>query len=81
VLPSAVLGSLQGGPIATDPRDTQGLRTLQPVTVLDIRVPGRNASHMGMRAWVRFEHHREPLVQQCLRALRQLFLRSLGAHD
>jgi hypothetical protein len=36
---------------------------------------------MGMRAWVRFEHAREPLAQQWLRALRQLFLRSLGAHD
>jgi putative peptide zinc metalloprotease protein len=81
VLPSAALGSAQGGPIATDPRDPQGRKTLQPVSVLDVRVPGRSAEHMGMRAWVRFEHAREPLARQWLRALRQLFLRSLGAHD
>lgn len=81
VLPSAALGSAQGGPIATDPRDTQGRKTLQPVTVVDVRVPARSAELMGMRAWVRFEHAREPLARQWLRALRQLFLRSLGAHD
>lgn len=81
VLPSAALGSAQGGPIATDPRDPQGRKTLQPVTVVDVRVPARRAEHMGMRAWVRFEHVREPLARQWLRALRQLFLRSLGAHD
>jgi putative peptide zinc metalloprotease protein len=80
-LPVAALGSAQGGPIATDPRDPQGLRTLQPVTVVDVRVPGRPADHMGMRAWVRFEHAREPLARQAVRALRQLFLRSLGATD
>jgi putative peptide zinc metalloprotease protein len=80
-LPSAVLGSSAGGPIATDPADPKGRQTLQPVSVIDVRVARRTADHMGMRAWVRFEHADEPLATQALRWLRQLFLRSLGAHS
>jgi putative peptide zinc metalloprotease protein len=78
-LPVAVLGSAHGGPIATDPADAQGLRSVQPVTLVDVRVPAQVAQHMGMRAWVRFEHAPESLARQGLRALRGLFLRSLGA--
>ena len=83
-LPSAVLGSAQGGPIATDPQDPQGERTLQPVTVIDVRLDAsadtaRLSQVLGMRAWVRLDHGSEPLLTQGLRALRQLFLRSLGA--
>ncbi|EHR72502.1 membrane-fusion protein [Burkholderiales bacterium JOSHI_001] len=79
-LPSAVLGSPAGGPIATDPGDREGRTALQPVTLLDIRVPGvPGGQAIGQRAWVRLEHPGEPLVLQWARQVRQLFLRSLGA--
>lgn len=80
-LPSAALGASAGGPIATDPGDKTGRRTLQPVTLVDVRLDELRSAPMGMRAWVRFEHTGEPLVAQWARALRQLFLRSLGARQ
>ena len=79
-LPSPMLGSAQGGPIPTDPADPKGERTLQAVALVDVRLPRRGqGAAMGMRAWVRLEHAPEALATQGLRALRQLFLRSLGA--
>jgi putative peptide zinc metalloprotease protein len=80
-LPSAVLGSAQGGPIAVDPADASGRTAAQPVTVLDVRVPQLPAELVGQRAWVRLQHPGEPLARQAWRALRQLFLRSLGARQ
>ena len=79
-LPSPVLGTPAGGPIATDPSDREGRTALQPVTLLDIRVPGMPGGQaIGQRAWVRLEHPGEPLLLQWARQVRQLFLRSLGA--
>ncbi len=80
-LPTPALGSSAGGPIAVDPADAQGRTAAAPVVIFDVRVPGLRADHMGMRAWVRFEHDSEPLLLQWARALRQLFLRSLGSHE
>lgn len=80
-LPSPVLGAPAGGPIATDPADPQGRRTLQPVHVVDVRVDGLTPTHIGQRAWVRVGHDGEPLAAQWGRQLRQLFLRSLGARE
>ena len=78
-LPSPMLGSAQGGPIPTDPSDPKGEHTLQAVTLVDVRLPPEARAPLGMRAWVRLEHAPEALATQGMRALRQLFLRSLGA--
>jgi putative peptide zinc metalloprotease protein len=78
-LPSAALGRDGGGPFAVDPDDTKGLRTLEPIFVLDLALPAEDAvPEIGGRAYVRFEHSAEPVIVQGWRALRQLFLRRLG---
>jgi putative peptide zinc metalloprotease protein len=78
-LPSAVLGSAAGGPIATQADDAEGRQTLSPVALVDVRVPGHRTDLIGARAWVRFDHPNEPLARQWTRALQQAFLSRLGA--
>lgn len=73
-LPSAALGEASGGRIATDPADPDGLRTRQPVVVMDIELDGRASPRFGTRALVRFDHGTAPLAQQALRGLQQLLL-------
>ena len=74
-LPSKALGSMGGGRIPVDPRDEEGVRTLQTVFQFDVTLPGdRPVSQVGGRAYVRFDHGAEPLARQWYRALRQLFL-------
>ncbi len=78
-LPSAALGTTGGGPLPVDPEDRDGLRTLEPVFQLDVRIPSGLASHrIGERAYVRFEHGAEPLGIRAWGALRRLLLRRLG---
>ncbi len=78
-LPSAVLGSTAGGPIATDPDDSTGRKTLASVVMVDVRVPGHRTELIGARAWVRIDHQREPLARQWGRVLQQAFLSRLAA--
>lgn len=73
-LPSAALGEAAGGRIPTDPADADGLRTRQPVVVMDIELDRPASAHFGARALVRFDHGSAPLAQQALRGLRQLLL-------
>jgi putative peptide zinc metalloprotease protein len=78
-LPSAALGTRGGGPFAVDPADEEGVRALEPVFVVDLALaPGSAVPELGGRAFVRFEHDAEPLAFQGWRALRRLFLRSIG---
>jgi putative peptide zinc metalloprotease protein len=77
-LPSAVLGSAAGGPVLTDPSDTEGRQTLAPVGLVDVRVPGEPARWIGARVWVRFDHASEPLGHQWVRSLKQAFLSGLA---
>lgn len=77
-LPNAALGDRQGGPVAVDPADAQGLRTQQPVFLLDVAVPGISAERIGGRAWVRLELASAPVGLQALRALRQLLVRQFS---
>ncbi len=81
-LPSAALGERRGGPFAMDPADKDGLRTREPVFVLDVSVPTSGAVHVpdriGTRAWVRFDLGYEPLGLQWLRRARQLLLRQFN---
>ncbi|MEF7614079.1 PqqD family peptide modification chaperone [Aquincola sp. MAHUQ-54] len=74
-LPSAALGDRGGGAWVTDPADPEGLRTLLPLFVVDLRVPQVPVERIGGRAWVRFDHGRAPLAAQLWRRARQAFLR------
>ena len=73
-LPSAALGEAAGGPIATDPADPDGLRTRQPVVLIDIELDAQASQRFGARALVRFDHGSAPLAQQLLRGMQQLLL-------
>ncbi|MEO8004095.1 MAG: PqqD family peptide modification chaperone [Betaproteobacteria bacterium] len=73
-LPSAALGDRGGGALATDPADTDGLRTLEPVVLVDLTLTSVNLKRIGGRAWVRFDHGVEPLAGRWYRRLRQLLL-------
>jgi putative peptide zinc metalloprotease protein len=74
-LPSALLGSLEGGDIAVDARDRGGRLAITNVFQLDISLPQSSANtYLGQRAFVRFVHDREPLGTGWYRQLRQLLL-------
>mgnify|MGYP001627380062 CR=1 FL=1 len=77
-LPSAALGDRHGGPVAVDPADADGVRTQQPVFVLDVLVPGLRAEHIGGRAWVKLVLPPEPIALQVLRTARQLLVRQFS---
>lgn len=77
-LPTAALGDRGGGPFAVDPADKEGLRTLAPVFLMDVALPGHPVGRIGARAWVRFELAAEPLGRQWLRRARQLLLRQFN---
>ena len=77
-LPSKALGGSGGGSLPVNPSDPQGTRTLQRVFQVDIALPeGTTAAAFGSRAYVRFEHHWEPVGQQVWRRVRQLLLSTL----
>lgn len=78
-LPSPMLGEREGGPFVTDPGDRDGLRTLEPVFIVDLTVPHQPLSRIGGRAWVHIEHPPMPLASQWLRSLRQLLVRQLDS--
>ncbi|SFS14268.1 putative peptide zinc metalloprotease protein [Dyella sp. OK004] len=73
-LPTAALGLNGGGTIPTNPNDTNGVKALQRVFVLDLALPRDTSPSFGERVHVRFEHGSEPLAFQMLRRLRQVFL-------
>ncbi|MGF1642374.1 MAG: PqqD family peptide modification chaperone [Thiotrichales bacterium] len=73
-LPSAALGFGAGGRILTDPSDPDGLKAIEPVFVLDVRVPHSHLERVGGRAWVRFDHGHAPLLKQWALRWEQLFL-------
>jgi putative peptide zinc metalloprotease protein len=77
-LPAAALGVNAGGRIETDPTDPDGLRTLQPVAIIDVLVPDLAVQRLGARMLVRFDHGAQPLGARLLRRLQQLTLRHLG---
>jgi putative peptide zinc metalloprotease protein len=73
-LPSAALGDRAGGPYPTDPSDKDGLRTRDPIILIDLTLPGHELRRIGGRAYVRFEHDPAPLAGRWYRELRQVFL-------
>jgi putative peptide zinc metalloprotease protein len=78
-LPSAALSPAGGGRIAVDPKDPNGLKTLQRIFLLDLKLPDEaHPGTFGGRVYVRFEHTSEPLLGQWYRRIRQLFLSQLN---
>ncbi len=74
-LPTAALGPNGGGRIPVDPSDSEGLKTLERIFVLDLQLPpDTQPSAFGERVYVRFDHGHEPLLAQGYRRLRQLLL-------
>jgi putative peptide zinc metalloprotease protein len=74
-LPSAALGTRNGGSILNDPDADDATTPLDAVVVLDVRLAAE-ALHgrAGERVWVRFDFGAAPLLQQWGRRLRQAFL-------
>ena len=73
-LPSAALAYAGGGSILTDPSDKDGLRALEPVFIVDVRVPDSQLERVGGHAWLRFDHGTAPLITQWTLRWKQLFL-------
>jgi putative peptide zinc metalloprotease protein len=75
-LPSPALGAMGGGPFPVDPRDSQGVSTLDRVFQVELVLPPEVRSpYLGARVFVRFNHGFEPIGVQAYRAVRRLFLR------
>lgn len=77
-LPTAALGMAGGGAIPTSPEDSKGLKAIDRVFLLDLKLPSGVSSAFGERVYIRFNHGYEPLAMQGLRRLRQLFLSRFG---
>ena len=74
-LPSAVPGQHGGGEFAVDPRDQQGLTTIESVFEFELQLPTNLPfRYLGSRVHVRFEHPAEPVGGRVWRALRRGFL-------
>jgi putative peptide zinc metalloprotease protein len=74
-LPSLAFTTEGGGTYAVDPRDRQGLKTLQRVFQYDVELPAGTATPVfGSRVHIRLDHGFEPLGWQAYRRIRQLFL-------
>lgn len=74
-LPSAALGTQGGGPVAVDPADREGRRSIQRYFQVDVALPPTDRPlHVGSRAYLRFDHGWAPVGVQWYRRARQLFL-------
>lgn len=74
-LPSSALGSAGGGRVAVDPRDPNGLRTIERIFQFELELPAElGVVNAGGRVHVRFQHGWEPVVHRWYRSLRQLLL-------
>ena len=74
-LPSAALADQGGGPYVSDPAEKDGLHSRDAVILVDLTLAGHALERVGGRAWVRFDHGREPLALQAYRRAAQLFLK------
>jgi putative peptide zinc metalloprotease protein len=78
-LPTAALGTVGGGMFAVDPRDPNGVQTLDRVFEFEVALPAEMPTRfLGNRVYVRFDHGHEPMGWQLYRALRQLLLSRFG---
>ncbi|MEY2873419.1 MAG: hypothetical protein RLZZ373_790 [Pseudomonadota bacterium] len=80
-LPTRSLGDTGGGAVITDPADTQGLTSRDPVSVLELASVQPLGERVGSRLWVRFEFAPRSAAWQVGRWLRQTFLGQFQARD
>lgn len=75
-LPDESLGTLGGGLITVDPKDSTGTTSMEEVFLIDIAMPEKlTVQRVGTRVHIRFEHENQPLAEQIYRGIRQLFLK------
>ena len=75
-VPSMTLSLQGGGKIGMDPSKSGEGKSLEKLFVLDLELPpGSQATYLGGRVYVRFEHQPEPLAQQWYRGVRRAFLK------
>ena len=75
-LPTPALGTMGGGSIAIDPRDSKGVTALDRYFEYEIALPAvDDRAFIGQRVRVRFDHGTEPIGFQVYRSIRQVFLR------
>jgi putative peptide zinc metalloprotease protein len=78
-LPSMTLSLQGGGKIGLDPTKSGEAKSLEKLFVLDLEIsPGEQATYLGGRIYVRFEHVPEPLADQWLREIRRAFLKKFN---
>jgi putative peptide zinc metalloprotease protein len=88
-LPSAALSERHGGPIATDPKDADDLKPLEPVVLVDVRLKPAHSgmaaatpsTRLGERAWVRLDEGFAPLAWQWARAAQRALARRIEARS
>ena len=73
-LPSLALSTQGGGPFGLDPREKERPMVLEHLFQFDIQVDEPLGPWLEQRAYVRFEHHPEPLAQRLYRSVRRLLL-------
>ena len=77
-LPSRALAQEGGGQFTLDPRDPEGMRTLERIFQFDLELLGDVPyTPIGSRAFVRLELPAEPVGVQAYRRVRQLLLSKL----
>src|SRR5262245_31136734 len=75
-LPTPALGTMGGGSIPIDPRDSKGVTALDRYFEYEIALPAvDDRAFIGQRVRVRFDHGTEPIGFQVYRLVRQVFLR------
>nr|WP_275888951.1 HlyD family efflux transporter periplasmic adaptor subunit [Desulforhopalus vacuolatus] len=73
-LPSMALSTQGGGPFGLDPREKERPMVLEYLFQFDIQVEKPLEPWLEQRAYVRFEHHPEPLALRLYRSVRRLLL-------
>jgi putative peptide zinc metalloprotease protein len=75
-LPTPALGTMGGGSIPIDPRDSKGVTALDRYFEYEVALSAADdRPFIGQRVQVRFDHGTEPIGFQIYRSFRQIFLR------
>ena len=77
-LPHKALGTAGGGSILVDPGDGAGLKMLEDMFLLEVKIDSAlENTFIGSRVFVQFQHGNEPLVFRYVKKIQQLFLNLL----